>query len=158
MNPEARTIADFIERIARDLIAQIQDLSDEMLNRPLPLAEANTLFAVATHTVGMGEFWVLALVGGQTLARNRSAEFQAQGTGAALIGRIERWIGDCHKLLDQLPDQRLNDAAQPPAEFLQTGGFGATPLTLRACLLHVIEHSATHLGQIQLTRQFLTAA
>jgi uncharacterized damage-inducible protein DinB len=158
MNPEARTIADFLERLARDLIAELQDLPDEVLNRPLPWADANTLFALATHTVGMGEFWVLTLVGGQKIARNRAAEFQAQGRGAELIRRIEQWSAACRVLLDQLPDAQLNDLAQPPAEFLATGGFGDAPLTQRACLLHVIEHSATHLGQIQLTRQFLLSA
>lgn len=158
MNQEARAIADFLERIARDLILQIHDLPDEVLNRPLPWADANSIFALATHTVGMGEFWVLALVGGQKIDRNRAAEFQAQGSGAALVVRIEQWIDACHTLLDQLPDAQLHDLAQPPAEFLNTGGFGDSPLTLRACLLHVVEHSATHLGQIQLTRQFLLSA
>jgi uncharacterized damage-inducible protein DinB len=158
MNSEVRTIADFLERIARDLIAQLEGLPDEVLNRSLPWADANTLFAVATHTVGMGEFWVLALVGGQKIERNRAAEFHARGSGAELIRRIEQWICALRAVLEHLPDQRLNDAAQPPAEFLSTGGFEDTPLTLRECLLHVLEHSATHLGQIQVTRQFLLAA
>ena len=73
---------NFIERIADDVIDQLEGVPDELLNRPTPIPDSNTLYGVATHTVGMGEFWVLALVGGWPIARNRSLEFRASGTGA----------------------------------------------------------------------------
>jgi hypothetical protein len=52
-------------------------LPDEVLNRAVPICEANTLFALATHLVGAGEFWVLVLAGGREGDRDRDAEFHA---------------------------------------------------------------------------------
>jgi len=151
MQTEANQIANVIERIAREIVAKIENLSDEVLNRPMPVPDANTIYALATHTVGMGEFWVLALVGGRTVERNRAAEFRAQGTGSELVARYQQWIEDIHTVLDALPASALDELAEPPIEFRMTGGLGAEPLTRRDCLLHVVEHSATHLGHIQLT-------
>lgn len=54
----------------------------------MPVPDANTIYALATHTVGMGEFWVLALVGQRTITRNRAAEFRAQGSGPALSSTL----------------------------------------------------------------------
>jgi len=157
MPTEPQYFAQVIERIARDVIAQLQGLSDSTLNRPAPIPDANTLFALGTHTVGMGEFWVLALVGGRRIERDRSAEFRATGDGPAFIARFERWIADVHAVLDDLPAAALDQPANPPAEFRLTGNLGAQPLTGRDCLLHVVEHSATHLGQIQITVQLFAA-
>jgi hypothetical protein len=42
----------------------------------------------------------------------------------------------------------------PPPQFRSSAGD--EPLTVRACLLHAVEHSALHLGHIQLTRSLLT--
>ncbi len=151
MQNEAAQIASVIERIARDIVAKIENLPDEVLNRPMPVPDANTIYALATHTVGMGEFWVLALVGGRTIERNRAAEFRSQGAGPALLARYQQWIDDVHTVLDDLPASALDEQAEPPAEFRITGGLGAETLTRRDCLLHVVEHSATHLGHIQLT-------
>jgi uncharacterized damage-inducible protein DinB len=151
MPSEAAQIASVIERIARDIIAKIENLPDEVLNQPMPVPDANTIYALATHTVGMGEFWVLALVGGRTIVRNRAAEFRAQGSGRALVARYQQWIDDVHTVLDDLPASALDERAEPPVEFRMTGGLGEETLTRRDCLLHVVEHSATHLGHIQLT-------
>lgn len=158
MNHEPKAIADYLERIVRDIIIQLEGVPDEVLNRPTPIPDTNTLFALATHTVGMGEFWVLALVAGQTVDRNRALEFHANGKGVDLIARFERWIDNVHQVLDTLPASRLDEPAHPPAEFARTGGFSSDQLmSCRDCLLHVVEHTATHLGHIQMTRQLFDA-
>ncbi len=156
MPREAAEIATVIERIGRDALTALEGLSDEILNQPLPLPESNSLFALATHLVGAGEFWVLALVGGRTIARNRPAEFHATGKQTDLVARYERWIADIHAVLDALPDAALDQLANPPAPYRPWQGDA--PMTRRACLLHAIEHSALHLGHIQLTRQLLLAS
>ena len=152
---EAAQFAMVIERIARDILAKITPLSDAQLNQPLPIRNANTLFAIATHAVGMGEFWVMTLIGGRASNRNRSAEFQASGRGSALCARYQQWIADTHALLDDLPAEAMEVVVEPPVEFRSTGGLQEGPLTVRDCLLHVVEHTATHLGHIQLTADLL---
>ena len=148
-------IVTVIERSTYEIIEKLEQITDEQLNRPLPVPDANSLFAIATHTVGMGEFWVLSLIGGRTVARNRPAEFQAAGQGTALIARFQQWLQDIHAVLDPLPDANLHQQVQPPREYSITGGLDEGPLTVFDCLLHVVEHTATHLGHIQLTADFL---
>ena len=143
-----------LERIARDTLAALDGLSDELLNRPIPLPEANTLYALATHLAGAGEHWALVLAGGRDIPRDRPAEFRASGTLADLVTRYERWITDLHVVLDDLPDAALAWIVdRAPYRSWQ----GDEPLTVLACLLHAVEHSALHLGHIQLTRQLLLA-
>ncbi len=155
MSNEAAQIALVIERIAREIMAKLATLSDEQLNRRLPVPDANTLFAIATHAVGMGEFWVLTLVGDRPSNRKRSAEFVAVGGGKALLARYQQWIADTHALLDTLPVEAMARVVEPPFEFRSTGGLQEGPLTVRDCLLHVVEHTATHLGHVQLTADLL---
>ena len=157
MPHEAAQIAIVIERIAREIMGKLAELSDEQLNQPLPVPDANTVFAIATHAVGMGEFWVLTLVGNRPSNRNRAAEFHAVGAGQELIARYQQWLADLHALLDTLPEAAMTRVVEPPFEFRSTGGLQAGPLTVRDCLYHVMEHTATHLGHIQLSADLLQA-
>lgn len=147
--------ATVLERVARDTLTALDGVSDELLNRPLALPEANTLYALATHLAGAGEFWTLVLAGGRDIPRDRPAEFRASGTLADLTARCERWIADLHAVLDALPEAAMERLASPPPPYRVWQGD--EPMTIRACLLHAVEHSALHLGHIQLTRQLLLA-
>lgn len=149
----AAQIADLLERIARDAMAQFAGIAPEDFNRPLTLPESNTLFALATHLVGAGEFWVLVLAGKREIPRDRQAEFSATGQVEELLARYERWIAGVHEVLDTFPDERLDEPAEPPASYRSMST--RERLDIRDALLHAIEHSALHLGHIQLTRQFL---
>ncbi|HMQ35277.1 MAG TPA: DinB family protein [Chloroflexaceae bacterium] len=156
MAQEATAYAQMLTQIARDIIGQLEGLSDEELNHPVPLPDANTLAAVATHTIGAGEYWTLVLVGGQDIPRDRPAEFRAVGHGPDLIARYERWIAALQALLADLPEAALGPLPNPPAG-RRLAAIGDAPITGRDCLLHAVEHSATHLGHIQLTRQLVLA-
>jgi len=155
MADEGAQFANVLERIARDVMQQLDGLPDDVLNRPVPLPDANTLYALATHLAGATEFWAVQTATGRDTGRNRLAEFHASGEGAALIARYDRLIAAVHDALDDLPDATLNSIPpQPPAEYRSTGGLGDR-LTLRDCLLHAVEHGALHQGHIQITRQLI---
>jgi uncharacterized damage-inducible protein DinB len=154
MANEASHFASLLEYIGRDVLQQLRAVPEPLLNQPLTLPETNTLFALATHLVGAGEFWVLALAGGRTVVRDRPAEFHATGTLAELVARYERWIADVHAVLDTLPDAEMERGVQPPTTFQPRDPN--QPMTVRDCLLHAVEHSALHQGHIQLTCQFLS--
>ncbi len=152
---EGARFAVVLERIARDVMTQLDGLPDDLLNRPVPLPDANTLYAIATHLAGSTEFWAVQMASGRDVGRHRQAEFRAIGDGPALIARYERLIAAVHDALDTLSDTALDGIPpQPPAEYRSTGGLGET-LTLRDCLLHAIEHGALHQGHIQITRQLM---
>lgn len=154
MAGEAARIANLLDKLSREVLDQLDGLPDEALNRPLPLPETNSLFALATHTLGAGEFWSLAMAGARSLERDRPAEFRATGTFADLVPRYERWLADLHTTLDALPDEALARQVTPPPQIRFSDD---EQVTLGDCLLHAVEHTALHLGHIQLTRQLLQA-
>jgi uncharacterized damage-inducible protein DinB len=153
MPNEGSHFASLLEYIGRETLQQLHSVPEALLNQPLVLPETNTLFALATHLVGAGEFWVLVMAGERTIARDRLAEFHATGTLAELTARYERWIADVHAVLDSLPDEAMERVAHPPATFQPRARD--QPMTIRDCLLHAVEHSALHQGHIQLTCQLL---
>jgi uncharacterized damage-inducible protein DinB len=152
MANEASNVASLLDYIGHDVIEQLRSVPEPLLNQPLALPETNTLFALATHLVGAGEFWVLVHVGGRTIARDRAAEFHATGTMAELVARYERWIADTHEVLESLPDEEMERVVSARTTWFRH--FNRPP-TVRDCLLHAVEHSALHQGHIQLTCQLL---
>ena len=154
MNTEGVALADVLERIARAVLHELANLPRDVLNQPVPVPEGNTLFAIASHLVGAREFWVLALAGGRHITRDLQAEFRGGGTYADLEVRYSRWMADLREVLTNFSDEAWARMVAPPPQF--TGSVGAETMTLRACVLHAVEHSALHLGHIQLTRSLLT--
>src|SRR5579859_326693 len=148
----ARVLEDIGQRVLREL----EDLPDGALNRAVALPEANTLFALATHLVGAGEFWVLTMIGGREIARDREAEFHASGQYQDLERRYSAWMGAARDVLWALTENEFDRLVSVPPE--RRAALGDQPLTVRTCVLHAIEHSALHLGHIQLTRTIITQA
>jgi uncharacterized damage-inducible protein DinB len=153
MSSTTTQIAQLLENIAHNTMTQLKGITQEDLSRELTLPESNTLFTLATHLVGACEFWVLVLVGQREIPRERQTEFAATGSVSELLARYQRWIQDLHEVLDTFPDERLDEPAEPPAGYRLTSERERRDK--RDALLHALEHSALHLGHIQLTRQFL---
>jgi uncharacterized damage-inducible protein DinB len=152
MPGEAAQIAAVLDRIGRGVVESLTGVPPAALNQQIALPEANSLFALATHLVGAGEFWVLTLAGGRDVDRDRAAEFAASGNFEQIAARYGRWLTAVHEALPSLPSEYLDRIAEPPAAYRMRGG---APMTVRECLLHAVEHSALHQGQIEITRQLL---
>jgi len=141
-----RYIAASIDR----LVEILDGLSEAELNWRPPARETNSLFVLATHTIANAEENILATLCGESVRRERSAEFQAQGTTAeplrqhwaSLRKRIEAALPD-------LPSGALITLRQHPR---------SGPLTGRDILIVVARHAAEHLGQAELTRDLMRAA
>jgi uncharacterized damage-inducible protein DinB len=153
MSDEGAQLDRVLEKIGRDVLAQLQGLSHEDLNRQLTLPETNSLFALATHLVGAAEFWVLVVAGGRSIPRDRPAEFRASGSIADLTARYERWIAGVHEVLDALAPEQMEQRIDLAR--YRSSPSGSEEVSVREAVLHAVEHSALHLGQIQLTRQLL---
>ena len=157
MTEESQALARYLRRLTADIVKDLRDLPDALLNMPWPVPDANTLYAMGTHTAGMGEFWVLSLVGGAPSDRDRDAEFVSSGSGADLIARLGRWVDDSQALLDGLTEADMARQVALPEAFWRSGDFSSPTMSVRDALLHVVEHTATHLGHIQLGRQIVLA-
>lgn len=149
---ELGLFASYIHRVVDGAVAALSGLSDQQINCRSGAIDANSMYAVATHMVAMGEFWVLGLVGGAEVARDRQAEFRAAGAGADVILRLQDWARASGVLFASLDGSVLADDALVPQEYFQSGGFAAGRFSKRECLLHVLEHSALHLGHLEMMR------
>jgi len=133
------------------LIETIAGLDDEAVNWKPPVPGANSLLVLLTHAIASAEDHVVGKAGGQTVVRNRDAEFAATGGSGHLAARaaeVRRRIDDVLAGLEG----RLDEEREPPM-----GKWPAPRGTVRDRLIHSVSHTAEHVGHAQLTRDFYNA-
>ncbi len=139
-----------------DLLAAMRDIPADDFNAWKPAAardgghEMNTFAAIAIHVVSAGEFMTLHAVGGEPTDRNREAEFEATGHFAAIEARYVRWLDGVEALVSDLTDDDL--ARDPSEEKYTSRGWKVAEV-----LLHALDHTALHLGHVQVQRQLWDA-
>jgi hypothetical protein len=138
MTNQARQFASEFDRIAQDVLDLLWKVPLSLLDHPFPTAEGYSLFVLATYLVEVGEFWIVGQIGRKMLPYRSLAEFCATGTLPALIARYQRWLKDVHEILDNLPDEALD---QPLAfGFALAAPAASAPVTVRACLEQALRH------------------
>ena len=148
MPPELASYLQMIEDLrgqVRDLIA---DLPSEALNwRPLESSDedaTNSLAALAAHIAGAERFWTAEVVGQLPPTRDRDAEFATQVAGASeLVDTLDRVGEETRKVFFGLSETGLDGTREARGRVIP----------VRWCILHVIDHTALHLGHMQLTYQ-----
>ena len=154
MLSEGSFISGQIERQLRKIGDELADVSDEALNRELAIQPTNTLFQLGTHVAGSARYWAITCAGGTDFHRRRETEFAASGRGEELRADLDLLVDQIHESLDPLTGADLNRPTGGDPKFHSTGG-SEEPLPLRDAVLHALEHTALHLGHIQITRQLL---
>jgi uncharacterized damage-inducible protein DinB len=144
-------IDNYLQRI-EDLRGQVSsliaDLPAEALNwRPLKDSGeqgTNSLAVLVAHIAGAEHFWIAEVIGGYPPTRDRDAEFRLQATGAAALVRLLEKTGE---------ETRQVFSALSPADLDGTKEAGGRAVPVRWGIVHVIDHTALHLGHMQLTYQ-----
>ena len=162
MLPIARAVDASLTGLVADAFRQIDGVPGDDLNtwRPaLGLRDINTFAALVTHLLGAGEYWTLEAVGGRALGRDRPAEFVAQTTSGDLRARADRWLAAMRELVAGLTEADLARVATLDGQFSPTSGAAShdVPWTVADCLLHAVDHTATHVGHLQIQRQIWDA-
>lgn len=140
-------LASYLERLD-DLRTQVGELVAELpaeaLNwRPFDDA-ANSLAVLAAHIAGAERFWIGEVVGRRPPSRDREAEFCTEvGSAAELCRLLDQARQETHKVFFSQSPEDLDGNRQ---------ARGRT-VPVRWAILHVIDHTALHLGHMQLTRQ-----
>lgn len=129
----------------RDLIA---DLPVEALNwRPIEGRgehAANSLGVLATHIAGAEHFWIGEVVGGHPPTRDRDAEFSTHAASAAeLVELLEETGAETRTVFSVLNEADLDGVREARER----------TIPVRWCLLHALDHTALHLGHMQITYQ-----
>jgi uncharacterized damage-inducible protein DinB len=140
-----------IEDLHNQISGLLEDLPAEALNwRPIQGEEnhvTNSLAVLTAHLVGAEHFWIAETLGGWASTRDRDAEFAIRVTSTAeLIQRLEKVAVETREVFSNLSEADLNDTRQVQ---------GRT-VPVRWCILHVIDHTALHLGHMQITYQLWT--
>jgi uncharacterized damage-inducible protein DinB len=142
----------FVDEALGGMAAVVTELGDDLANRQLDLAGANSPYAVLFHCLGVMEYWGGAMVAGRSIERDRDAEFRASGPVAELVRRtrqarrqLDADIADLQPLAPPRGTPEPEDANLPLAR------------TQGGVLMHVYEELAQHRGQMEVTRDVLRA-
>ncbi len=128
----------------------VDSLTVEELNWRPPSPDANSIYALAAHTLGNVRMHVFRVLLGQTIDRDRDGEFRSVADAsnvpipgwAALRAEVETALG-------ALPPDAIDRTFEHPV-------FG--PLTGREVLMVMMRHTAEHHGHVGLTRDLIVAA
>lgn len=157
-NPMLPATMANLRALVDDIFVQLDGIPEHDLNHWLPrngMRDVNTFYVLATHTVGAGEYWILEAAGGRPMHRKRKTEFAAEGTLAQLRDRYERWLQAVQEVLETIDDATLASIHERAAD--PANGVSADSRTRAACILHALDHTALHLGHLQLQRQLWDA-
>ncbi|MCA9858904.1 MAG: DinB family protein [Thermomicrobiales bacterium] len=157
-NPMLPATFDILTTLVDDIFVQLDGIPEDDLNTWLPrdgMRDVNTFFALATHTVGAGEYWILEAAGCQPVDRNRSSEFGATGTIEQLRNRYAQWLEATAAVFATIDDATLASIYVRPAN--PERGMSEARRSRAECIAHALEHTAVHLGHLQLQRQLWDA-
>ena len=136
---------DRLEELHQDIARAIDGLPQEALDWE-PGDDIPTVNVLVTHLTGAERYWIGDVAGGTPSDRDRDAEFRAQGLEIAELTKRLQESGDfAKKLLAKITILDLEGICISP----RTG----RRFTVAWALLHALEHTAIHLGHIQIIRQ-----
>ena len=151
MTPELEHYRQFFGDLHQQIDTLIQDLPAAALNWvPISCGDeaTNSVAVLVTHITGAEQFWVCEKLGERSIDRDRETEFQVTVSDVAeLRRRLQETDRMVHEVLSTVDPARLDEVTQ----------IRDHALTLRWGVIHMIEHTAQHLGHIQLTLQLWRA-
>ena len=108
----------------------------------------NSLAVMAAHLAGSGTYLIKEVIGRQPVQRDREAEFATRGVNASTLkARLDAAAKIIEQVLSPLTAGQMEEDRK----------YRDRTATVRWIILHVIEHTALHLGHMQLTRQLWLA-
>lgn len=148
MLAEVQSYLDHMTHLRRQVGEIIANLSIEALNwQPIEGIDdhvTNSLAVLAAHVAGAEHFWITEVVGGRPATRNRPSEFVTKTEdGKELLEKLTAVSDETHRVLSSLTDQTINEMRE----------INGRSVSVRWCILHIIDHTALHLGHMQMTYQ-----
>jgi len=111
-----------------------------------PGPHMNSLCALVVHAAASQRYWIGDVVGQDPSGRNREAEFRAHGMSAVMLkSRLDETLAHTRSVLAELALQDLETPRASPRD--------GRRFTVAWALAHALEHTAIHVGHVQITRQ-----
>ena len=103
---------------------------------------------MAAHLAGSGTYLIKEVIGRQPIQRDREAEFVTRGVNpSTLKARVDAAAKSIEQVLSPFTVGQMEEDRK----------YRDRTATVRWIILHVIEHTALHLGHMQITRQLWLA-
>ena len=152
MNTEIETLSRQIRSLLDRVAEAVQGLNEAQLNWRPPIAGANSAYVIAAHTLGNARAWVLGIACGQHVDRDRPARVPRVRPRRRRPHR-RRQSACRRKSKPRSPSWRPPTWTGASCRLPKYWGEGEPyEISVREALLHVVEHAALHLGQLQITR------
>ena len=139
---------DYLHSLAElhtEIMRTIRHLPQEAFDW-IPFPGGNSLSVLIVHLAGAEKFWIGDVVGGEPSGRDRAAEFKVNNLAIDdLESRLNESLGYTELVLGKL---ELDDLETP-----RISPRDGQELTAAWALNHALEHTAVHVGHIQITRQ-----
>ena len=141
-------LAEYAERL-QFLHAAIEQIINGLPQAALdwtPGPEMNSIHVLAVHVAGSERYWIGDIAGNDPSDRDRDAEFRSGGLDThALIDLLDRTLAHSRAVLEGLELADLEELRVSPRNGRQ--------VTIAWCLAHALEHTALHLGHMEITKQ-----
>ncbi|MBX3071457.1 MAG: DinB family protein [Thermomicrobiales bacterium] len=154
MNPYNDAVLATLEKLLNQVIETMEGMPEDALatwKTSQAHGDISTMYGMATHIAGAGEFWTLQAVGGRDLNRQRLAEFEASGSIASIRARYDAWLAELAALFANLTDDDLRSIYRREANPAQ--GVSRAEMPKAQGIIHALDHTAQHLGHMQVQRQ-----
>ena len=148
MISELDNYSNRLEDLRGQVLHLVADLPAQALNwRPIEGKDdhaSNSLAVLTAHIAGAEHYWIAEVIGGRVATRDRDAEFVAVAANAEEAARLlEKTAQETKEVFSTLGESDLSGVRQAKDRIVP----------VRWCILHVIDHTALHLGHIQITYQ-----
>ncbi len=145
MIPFAESCIEVIRRSHDTMKQALRGLPDEALDWILG-PEMNSLNVLITHTAGAERYWIGTMIGKIASDRVRTEEFEIRsGTVDKLVEVLNAALAESVSVIARLGLEDLEKMVQSDTH--------GREFQVGWSLLHALEHTANHVGHIELTRQ-----
>jgi len=150
MDRQVEAFIQTIDQLHDDIYRAVEPLTDAEVNWRHPHL-SNSIGILVRHVAGSERYWILQVVGGRAIQRNRAAEFEREHLQKEpLVENLRRAQAEVQEILAALgPADLLAEISVPVRGEPRT-------FTKAWAVLHSVQHTAYHVGQIQLFRMMAT--
>jgi len=139
-------VMSLMDKLHKDALLTFEDLPLEALDWA-PRLDINSFCVLTVHMTGAERYWIGDVAGEQPSGRVRKEEFRAKGLDHnALRKRLADSLEFAQGILETLSLQDL--------ELRRISPRNGQKFTVGWALAHALEHTALHVGHMQILRQW----
>jgi uncharacterized damage-inducible protein DinB/heme-degrading monooxygenase HmoA len=142
---ETETLLAYLDRLRRDLVRDLSDLTEEQARRPM-VPSGTSLLGIVHHLTGVEEHWFERVFAGQDRDPDRSFAPPEGLSTAEVVARYEQVWERSDRVARGSHPEALAAVPDPGEEGLDA---------LRSVLVHLVEETARHVGRADILRELL---